>query len=343
MLEIIGDFCHDQLIANMKQALAFNKMQDYTAWKREVEEKLIELLGMKEIEKNACPLQITIEKDEMQDGYRQIRFVFESEKGAFVPCYLLIPDTGKEKYPVVITLQGHSSGFHNSIGEIKYERDVDYQPRGAFAVQAVKRGYIALAIEQRAMGERVSSRHDFHPVLGCTHATLAAFELGRTTIGERVWDVQRAIDLLSEFPQANTEKIVVTGNSGGGTASYYIGCLEKRVKIIAPSCSFCSYEKSILRTHHCPCNYIPGIYKWFEMQDLACLVAPRTLAIIAGKEDGAFPIDGVRTGFAKVQKIYAKEGATEKCRLIETPKAHWWCEDIVWDTIKEEMEKLGWE
>ena len=253
---------------------------------------------------------------------------------------MLIPDTGKEKYPVVITLQGHSSGFHNSIGEVKFERDVDYQPRGAFAVQAVKRGYIALALEQRAMGERVTSRHNFHPVLGCTHATLAAFALGRTTIGERVWDVQRAIDLLSKFPQADTDKIVVTGNSGGGTASYYIGCLEERVKLTVPSCAFCSYEESILRTHHCPCNYIPGIYNWFEMQDLACLIAPRRLAIVAGKEDGSFPITGVRKGFDTVQKIYEKENAEKNCRLVETPKAHWWCEDLVYAAIAEELAKL---
>ena len=341
MREIKGDFCHDQLIANMKQALAFNEMQDYAAWKREVKEKLIELLGIKEIEKNACFLNMEIESEEQKDGYTQIRFTFESEKDCFVPCYLLIPNTGKKKYPVVITLQGHSSGFHNSIGEIKYERDVDYQPRGAFAVQAVKRGYIALAIEQRAMGERVSSRHDFHPVLGCTHATLAAFELGRTTIGERVWDVQRAIDLLSNFPQADTGKIAVTGNSGGGTASYYIACVEERVKISVPSCGFCSYQNSILRMHHCPCNYIPGIYKWFEMQDLACMIAPRRLAIVAGKDDGIFPMGGVKTGFETVQKIYAKENAAENCRVVETPKGHWWCEDIVWNTIKEEIEKLG--
>ena len=52
MQEIIGDFCHDQLIANTKQTLAFDEMQDYAVWKNEVKEKLIELLGIKEIEKN---------------------------------------------------------------------------------------------------------------------------------------------------------------------------------------------------------------------------------------------------------------------------------------------------
>ena len=123
MKEIIGDLCHDGLVKTMEHALAFDEKRDYAEWKEQVREKLSELLRIKQIEKNACPLNMEIEEDIMLDGYRRIRFVFESEKGAFVPCYLCIPDTGKEKYPVAITLQGHSSGFHNSIGIKKYEKD----------------------------------------------------------------------------------------------------------------------------------------------------------------------------------------------------------------------------
>ena len=78
------------------------------------------------------------------------------------------------------------------------------------------------------------------------------------------------------------------------------------------------------------------------MQDVACMIAPRNLAIVAGKEDGIFPMKGVQTSFETVQKIYAKENATENCRVVETPKGHWWCEDIIWPTVQEEMIKLGW-
>jgi hypothetical protein len=66
------------------------------------------------------------------------------------------------------------------------------------------------------------------------------------------------------------------------------------------------------------------------------------LAVVAGKDDPIFPIDGVETGYETVKKVYEKAGVSEKCRLIPTPKAHWWCEDIIWNTVKEETEKLGW-
>lgn len=78
------------------------------------------------------------------------------------------------------------------------------------------------------------------------------------------------------------------------------------------------------------------------MQGLTCLIAPCHLAVIAGELDRLFPIDGVETGYEAVKKVYAKAGVKENCRMVKTPKSHWWCEDMVWNTIHEEMEKLNW-
>ena len=53
-------------------------------------------------------------------------------------------------------------------------------------------------------------------------------------------------------------------------------------------------------------------------------------------------IECVRAGYEVVEKIFIKAGFSDNCRLIETQKAHWWCEDIVWNAINTETEKLGW-
>ena len=75
------------------------------------------------------------------------------------------------------------------------------------------------------------------------------------------------------------------------------------------------------------------------MQDLACLIAPRKLIIVAGKYDTAFLIDGVKRGYETIKRIYEKADAKENCRLVETNKGHFWCEDIMWNAISEEMRK----
>lgn len=334
MREIQGDLCHKLLTKKIKPILSFNENINYITWQKELKEKLLDLVGINNIEKNICPLNVEIEKEEVKEDYKQIRFIFESEKGAFVPCYLLVPKGEKKKYPVAITLQGHSSGFHNSIAEPKNESDREYAlGRGAFAVQAVKRGYAALAIEQRGMGEsRPNAPHQTGANM-CEYTAHIALLLGRTILGERMWDVSKAIDALSVFDCVDLDKILITGNSGGGTTSFYAACFDERIKLSVPSCAFCTYEDSIMNWYHCSCNFIPHAYEWFEMQDLAGLIAPRKLLIIAGKEDSIFPVYGVEKGYETVEKIFSKIGKPENCRLVETMKGHWWCEDVVWEAI----------
>lgn len=346
---IDAEVCHRNLMGKMPLKYSYNEKCNYAEWKKNVAAKFCELTGLNRIKENECPLNVQIEWTEKKDGYTLTRFTFDSERGETVPCYLLIPETGKNKYPVAITLQGHSTGFHNSIGEPQNDGDQEYAlGRGQFAVQAVRQGFIALAIEQRGMGERRSrisyGKDNTYRPRGhmCAVPALTALSLGRTLLGERIWDVHKAIDALESFPECDMDKILITGNSAGGTMSYYAACFDERIKLSVPSCSFCSYKTSILSIEHCVCNYIPNVCDWFEMEDLSCLIAPRSLVVCAGKIDEIFPIEGVRDSFVKVQKIYNNAKAGMNCRLVETPKGHWWCSDIVWNAINAECTRLGW-
>lgn len=340
MKKIDGDLAHSLLLNEIKPKFSLSKATDISAHKKALKSKFIELIGYDKVLNNAVPLKIEIEQDVDKGEYRQIRFVFESEKGAFVPCYLLIPKGEKKKYPVAITMQGHSTGFHNSIGVPHEDEDKEYaKGRGQFAVQAVKNGYIALAIEQRAMGERKTSRHASE--FGCAFSALTALSLGRTVIAERIFDISRAIDALANFKECDVDKIFITGNSGGGTISYYAPIIEERIKFCAPSCAVCSYKDSIMDIYHCACNYIPFCYEWFEMQDLAILIAPRPIIVIAGKDDHIFPIKGVKEAFSTIKTAYEMSGSKDACELVITGKGHWWCEDIVWKAINTCARKLN--
>ena len=341
----------DCLIDNYKPKLSFNNKRNYKKWKEEIREKFLEVTGLNDIALNACEPSLEIESETQKDGYKEIKFSFYSEIGAVVPCYLLIPDDGKKKYPVVITLQGHSTGYHNSVGIKKYESDDHYQPRGEFAVQSVREGYATLAIEQRAMGMSgglTTTRRDVRFYNGdsddfvgnCYYGAMTGFMLGRSLIGERCWDVSRAIDVLSNFPECDLDKIAITGNSGGGTATYYAACYDERIKICMPASAFCPYRESILRFFHCACNYIPNAYKYFDMQDLSCLIAPRKLIIVNGQTDTGFLVEGARRGFETVKAVYKKENKEEQCKLIITPKGHWWCVDIIWPEMKKAFESI---
>ena len=344
--DIDGDLCHQSLLKNLKGKLSFDENNDFSDWKKAVYDKLYELLKLDAISQNSCPINVVVEEEIDMGTYTQIRFTYDSEKDCTVPCYLLIPNTNKKSYPLVICLQGHTNGMHISINKMIFENDSP-KNESKFATQAVAHGYAALCIEQRGMGERRSIRSfpNKMPIPRghqCAMNSLTALQLGRNTIGERVWDVQKGIDAMSYFPKIDTDKIMILGTSGGGTASFYSACIDSRIKYCAPSCSFCSYKTSIMNIEHCVCNFVPDICLWFEMEDLSCLIAPRPISVLTGLLDEIFPIDGVRNSYKTLEKIYEKAGASDKCKLIEMPKAHWFCADIAWEEIERQIKTLGW-
>ncbi|MBQ2726425.1 MAG: hypothetical protein IJF78_12035 [Clostridia bacterium] len=104
--------------------------------------------------------------------------------------------TTKEKLPLCVCVQGHTKGSHISLGLTRYpgEDPGGFVKDDDFCLRAVKEGFAALAIEQRAFGQCGGNEHG--PAYG--HAHMAALLLGRTLIGERVWDVMRAVDCIME-------------------------------------------------------------------------------------------------------------------------------------------------
>lgn len=345
MRKIDGDACHDILAAETKGTLSYDSCQDFHRWKAQLQNKLAELLGLDVIAENACPSYFETEKKTEDEACRKIRFVFESEKGNFVPALLLIPKQNKEKYPLAIALQGHTTGYHISVGEKRFEVDESFLPHNAYALQAVENGFAVLCIEQRGMGSVRSCRYPGPGgVHQCSFTAMRAINLGRTVLGERVWDVSRGIDVLEEMklPEIDLRKIMIFGNSGGGTVSFYAACLEKRIGYTVPSCAFCSYKGSIMEILHCVCNNIPKASRYFEMEDLSCLIAPRRMTVLAGRKDDLFPLKAVEESYTTVKKIYEKAGAADNCRLVVMPEGHRWCPEVAWKAIGEEITKLGW-
>ena len=331
------DICHKNLINEIKPSLSYEESKNYGEWKKQVKEKLTELLGDMP-EKTDINIRIEWEEDRVE--YVEKRIIFTSEKDVDVPCHLWIPKSANKPVPAIVCLQGHSSGMHISMGKSIYPGDDELIGGGDrdFAKQIVKEGYAALVLEQRGFGERKSEAClKFTPeaLTTCWHPAMTAILMGRTLIGERVWDISRAIDVLEKMPEIDTDKIAVMGNSGGGTTTYYAACMDERIKIAMPSCSVCTFKDSIVAGRHCMCNYIPNIAKYFDMGDLACLIAPRPLVMVSGEKDPGFLISGSRETYRTIEKIYKAAGAEDKCRLVVGDEGHRFYADISWPIFKE--------
>ena len=323
---------HNQkLLHNTVPSMRYKDGEDFKKWQEKGREKLKKLLG---IPFEDCQADFSIVSEKNYDDHREIYFKFQSEPGYYVSCCFCVPIPEPKASPVVICLQGHSTGMHISLGQKKYPGDSSSLGGDRdFAIQAVRRGYCVITVEQRCFGEcgGTSDGPD------CTRSSLTALLIGRTTIGERVWDVQKLIDLLETgiFPQVDTDRICCLGNSGGGTTAFYTSCIDSRIHVTVPSCSVCTYESSIANIYHCPCNYIPRIRLHFDMGDLAGLIVPRPLIIVAGKKDAIFPEYGVRESFEEALRLYTVCKVSQNCRLIMGPDGHRFYAELSWPIIEE--------
>ena len=311
--------------------LSYDGSMPLSEWKKIAGEKLSELLGLP---LPSCEPSLDIEYKRDSADYTEYRFTVQTEPDYYVPCHLLIPKGATHPVPLTLCLSGHGGGMHIALGVAKNERDeksLAEWPHRAMALRSVNEGRAALVIEARNFGE--SSLNGYGT--SCTEAAKIAILMGRTVIGERVSDAMRILDAVAErFSLIDMTDVVCTGNSGGGTATYYLACLDQRITVAAPSCSVCSFEDSIAAMPHCMCNHVPSIRKYFEMGDLAGLIAPRKLIIAAGEKDEIFPIEGTRASFEKIKRIYEIAGASDSCALLVGDGGHLNYADLLWAKIR---------
>jgi hypothetical protein len=333
----------DAIVPSMR----YDGKKDVAAWQSEAREKLASLLGHNEIAKYAVKPTIEIEYDKYAEDLdcRDIRFRVTTEENVTVPCHLCIPKDAKGKLPVAITMQGHSRGMHISLARLKYSDDAETCNGGDrdFVRRALKEGICAIALEQRCFGEN-GSRVGTEGVPDCTEVAMRAILLGRTLLGERVWDILRLIDALSEDERfadiLDMDKLICLGNSGGGTATIYASALDERIKISVPSCAVCRYADSIGAVRHCECNYVPYIANYFDMGDLCAMVAPRSLVVVNGMLDTDFPISGAKACVEVGREAYKKVGRDAALVHVIGESGHRFYADAAWPHINAAIAEL---
>jgi hypothetical protein len=327
-----SDF-HEAALKRITPTCAFKGTLE--PWRAQLAQGFKQLVGWDDAQPRG-PLDVQELEREETETYVRRKLVFSSEPGAHAPCHLLIPRKLSGKAPAVICLQGHTTGYHLSIGQAKFPGDAESIAGDRdFALQAVREGYIALAMEQRCFGERAETKQERRGKDRCEDAAMHALLLGRTMLAERCWDVSRAIDLLETLPEVRADRIMCMGNSAGGSISYYAACLEPRLWLTMPSCCFCTYAESKFRIHHCTDGYIPGILKFAEMPDLAGMIVPRRMVLVAGETDAILPIAGVERGFETVRRIYAAAGVPERLRTIVGSEGHRFYAQQGWSAVRE--------
>lgn len=242
-----------------------------------------------------------LESVDKGDYFRE-KWLLRTWKDALMPFYLLIPKKGRAPYPVVLALHGHGYGVKDIVGlwEDGQERDTPEGYHKDFGVALCRRGFMVAAPEISCFGERQTDFSYLNSTIGqlepdtCTHTAALSLHLGGSVAALRTHDARKLIDHLATRSDVDMLRLGAMGISGGGMHTFFSTCLDERIRACVISGYYSTFKDSILAMFHCPCNFVPGLYRFGEMYDLIGLIAPRPVLIESGSYDSIFPQDVVK-------------------------------------------------
>jgi len=253
-------------------------------------------------------------------GYRIEKIAFESWQGFYVTGCLFIPDKINGKAPAVLNLIGHEQdSYHAPLDQV-------------IILNLVNKGMIVFTIDPLGQGEHVQyfdPKINFssigYSVVEHSYFGNICFLNGSSSAKYFVWDGIRAIDYLVSRPEVDTQRIGVTGFSGGGTVTAYLAAMDPRVKVAIP-CSWSIYNQRLMEmkgTQDAETLFIGGLKQGISFEDLIEVRAPKPTLMTFTSRDEYLSMQGALDAYREAKKVYSSLGQPENLQLVIDDSKHW--------------------
>ena len=156
-------------------------------------------------------------------GYTIRKLRYEALPGLWIPALLYLPEKITGKVPVHLAVNGH-----DALGKAAPYKQIR-------CINLAKRGVISLNAEWLGMGQLRSP--------GFAHYTMNQLDLcGSSGIAPFYLAMSRALDILLALPEADPQRVAVSGLSGGGWQTIFISALDTRVTLANPVAGYSSFR-----------------------------------------------------------------------------------------------------
>lgn len=156
-------------------------------------------------------------------GYSIRKLSYEALPGLWIPALLYVPEKLSGKSPVHLAVNGH-----DGVGKAAPYKQIR-------CINLAKRGVISLNLEWLGMGQLRSP--------GFGHYSMNQLDLcGSSGIAPFYLAMSRGLDILLALPEADPERVAVSGLSGGGWQTIFISSLDTRVTLANPVAGYSSFR-----------------------------------------------------------------------------------------------------
>jgi len=205
-------------------------LSDWPKMRKEIEASVASVLG--KLPKEHVDLQLKIVDEMEYPGYTRRRVNYFVDEWNRISAWQFIPEGG-EDCPALLCMHGMTA-----MGKSETAGLDGGDPLLAFAKHYVQRGYVTLAPDCIACGERISSRLE-------PFDTTAFYKDNpkMSAIGKMLWDHMCCVELLSETKEVDPARIGAMGHDMGSFNALFLAAFDDRVGACVASCGITSFAE----------------------------------------------------------------------------------------------------
>ncbi|MBS0209457.1 MAG: acetylxylan esterase [Planctomycetes bacterium] len=260
-----------------------------------------------------------------EDGYTVERVYLQSYPGHFVTGSLYRPAKGEGPFPAVLCPHGHwPNGRFMDVERAKVEKDVEagaekYVDNGRNVLQSrskqlARMGCIVFLYDMvgYADSQQITHRPGVRAAMS-TETNWGYFspqaELRmQNMMGLQTYNSLCALDWICSLPEVDTDRIGVTGASGGGTQTFILCAIDSRITVAHPAVMV-----STAMQGGCTCENAPHLRVGSGNIELAALFAPKPLSMTAAND---WTKEIATKGLPELQQLYGLLGARENVQGV---------------------------
>ena len=324
----------DYFVARVRQSerigealkFGFKSKREVLAYQQHVRDRIRTIIGPRP---PRVPFNVRQTGEFERERYRVENLIFDTRPNFPVTANLYVPKGRPLPAPCVLGVCGHS---FNGKAEANYQ---------AFCQGLAIKGYVVLIFDPIGQGERLQYPVGTVPAGGCPPAGQPHKSRYNGTVGDhiqcanhmgllgewfgswRIWDGVRALDYLLSRPEADSQHVGLTGNSGGGTMTTWLLAADERFTMGGPGCYVTTWRRNLENELPADSEQDPprALEFGLDVDDFLFLHAPKPLILLTQEYD-AFDNRGSAEIYARLRHLWKLLGAEDDVQMFTGPGPH---------------------